>query len=127
MKKFLIPLAALALAACAGRDANPVAAYMPSDEYLSCQALEAEIQRNNAEIARLTNAENDKDGANVAIGAVGLILFWPALFALDLSDANTVEATALNSRNQNLAGIHRRNCTAPPALEAAGIAVRTVK
>ncbi|WP_119299805.1 hypothetical protein [Dongia deserti] len=52
-------------------------------------------------------SDNSDRNANIAIGAVGVLLFWPALFALDLSDAERVEIDALHRRNMHLASLAR--------------------
>jgi S1-C subfamily serine protease len=60
-----------------------------------------EIANSEAEITRLV-PEADKSGSNVALGVVGAILFWPALFAMDFSDADQIELDALRKRYNNL-------------------------
>src|SRR4029077_8974789 len=76
------------LGACAGRDPAPV---MPvslgNEQNLSCQAVYAEMNANNARISQLHAEEDSKRGQNIAMGAVALVLFWPALFAMDFKDA----------------------------------------
>lgn len=47
--------------------------------------------------------QDDADSDNVALAVTGTILFWPALFFMDLSDADKIEMEALQDRNQYLA------------------------
>ncbi|TAJ32647.1 MAG: hypothetical protein EPO67_10365 [Reyranella sp.] len=87
------------LAACAGRDAaiaQPVA--MPADQQLNCEALYAEIVGNNAKVASLQSEESSKRGQNIAMGVVGAVLFWPALFAMDFKDAAGTDRKAVEAR-----------------------------
>jgi hypothetical protein len=106
--KSLTILACLALlTACAGRDAKPVAMMSPYDRDLSCEQIEAEIQNNEAKAQQLAEEDNSAHNSNVAIGVVGALLFWPALFALDVSDAERVEIEALHDRNMHLATLQR--------------------
>jgi len=95
------------LGACAGRSAQPVAMMQPYDDGLSCEQVQAEIQSNEAKARQLTDENNSAHNANIAVGAVGVLLFWPALFALDLSDAERVEIQALHDRNMHLASLQR--------------------
>ncbi len=104
-------LGALTLGGCAGRDAHPVATVGHFDQALNCAQLQAEISRNNRYINQLVDEKNGARERNVAVGVVGALLFWPALFALDLSNAEEVEINALNNRNMYLVGqANRKDC-----------------
>lgn len=102
---------AAGLAACGGRDPRHIPVVEPNDTAMSCQALSALIANNNYRIESLF-AEHKRAGeSNVAIGVVGALLFWPALFALDTSDAERVEAQQLSDRNVYLASVAQdKNC-----------------
>jgi hypothetical protein len=91
--------------ACAGRDANPVVSYQTYDSGLSCEQIEAEIIGNEAKALQLIEEDESAHNANVAIGVVGALLFWPALFALDVGDAEMTEMRALKDRNNRLLGL----------------------
>jgi hypothetical protein len=80
---------------------------MAYDNNLSCEQIQAEISSNEAKARQLIDEDNSNRNANIAIGTVGVLLFWPALFALDLSDAERVEANALHERNTHLASMYR--------------------
>lgn len=97
----------LLLGACAGRNAAPVPMMTAYDNNLSCEQIQAEIASNEAKARQLIDEDNSNRNANIAIGTVGVLLFWPALFALDLSDAERVEAGALHERNTHLASLYR--------------------
>jgi hypothetical protein len=86
MKKLMIyTLAAcIGLSGCATASKDIAAAYVSPMQFQSydCDQLASETQRIQSRVVQLggrldTAASNDK-----AIAGVGLILFWPALFAL---------------------------------------------
>jgi hypothetical protein len=122
MKRSIITVTAFSflVTACAGRDAAPVAAYNAYDAQLSCPQIDAETAANSAKVIQLQQEKDNARAANIAIGAVGLLLFWPALFALDTSDAQDVETRALNDRNNSLAYLKTASkCTAIQTVNAA--------
>lgn len=101
---------------CAGRSASPVSMVQTHDEGLSCAQLTAEVLTNEERAKQLVQEKNSSRNRNIAVGVVGGLLFWPALFALDLSDAEKVETEALRARNQYLASLRsNQDCTVPPA------------
>lgn len=76
--------ACIALGGCATASKDITAAYVSPMQFQSydCEQLASETQRIQSRVVQLggrldTAASNDK-----AIAGVGLILFWPALFAL---------------------------------------------
>jgi len=76
--------ACIAMAGCATASKDITVAYVSPMQFQSydCEQLASETQRIQARVVQLggrldTAASNDK-----AIAGVGLILFWPALFAL---------------------------------------------
>lgn len=86
MKKFGVYTLSvcISLGGCATASKDIAAAYVSPMQFQSydCEQLESETQRIQARVVQLggrldTAASNDK-----AIAGVGLILFWPALFAL---------------------------------------------
>jgi hypothetical protein len=107
MKALTVVACLVLLTACAGRDAKPVAMMSPYDRDLSCDQIQAEIQNNETKARQLAEEDNSAHNSNVAIGVVGALLFWPALFALDVSDAERVEIQALHDRNMHLATLQR--------------------
>lgn len=102
--KFRHAVVALAIlaSACAGRDPRPVAAVRPTDKDLTCNLMLAEYYSNFKKGVRLAGATSQTTGKNVAIGVIGVLLFWPALFAMDLKGADRAELEALRGRNDHL-------------------------
>jgi hypothetical protein len=116
----------LALAACAGRDAQPVATVQALDASSDCAMINAEIQANNVRAQSLSSEENGKIAQNVATGVVGLVI-WPVWFAMDTKGAAATEGKALQARQEYLSNLAAQRCapaavpvaSAPPARRAA--------
>jgi len=109
----LIGVALIALTACGGRNANPVARYQIGDENRSCEGLKVEVAHNEQEIIKLIPYE-DATGKNVALGVTGAFLIVP-LFFMDFKDAEEMEVKALRDRNLWLTELaHRKDCSLPP-------------
>jgi hypothetical protein len=108
---------ALTLAACAGRDAAPVATVQPQDQYSDCSMITAEIQANNKRAEELASEQNMKVAQNVAAGVVGLVV-WPVWFAMDAKVAAGTDAAALKARQEYLVNLANQRCaqaqSAPP-------------
>ncbi|WP_420403049.1 hypothetical protein [Nisaea sp.] len=110
--------AVLTLVACAGREPVMVESYQRHDEQMSCAEIDREIGRNNAAIRARVVESSDRTGRNAMVGAVGILLFWPALFALDLKDGAGQEMTGFAARNNTLVQYGReRGCDIQIALD----------
>ena len=102
-------LAVFVLTACAGRPPDPVAVVQPMDDVMSCDAIYAEINRNNERLAELGQERGAKVAQNVAAGIAGAIFILP-LFLMDFQGAASTDARALESRNQYLSTMVRSRC-----------------
>jgi len=123
MKKYLKTLTCAAaitglLSACAGRDPQPVAAVQPQDRMTDCATVQYEQQVNASRMAYLLSEASTTNNNNVAMGAVGLFLFWPALFAMDFKNAPATEQAALANRQAYVAALIAQKCGAPPRIAA---------
>lgn len=98
----LILAVGIVVAACGGRTANPVSIVRATDGQLSCSLMSAEIETNNQRARTLAKERDDARTKNALIGTAGVLLFWPALFALDLKPAEKQEIGALRDRNGHL-------------------------
>jgi hypothetical protein len=107
--------AAIALASCAGRDAQPVATVQPQDAMSDCAMISAEIQANNIKIKELADEKGMKVAQNVAAGVAGLVI-WPIWFGMDFKGAADKDLVALQSRQEYLTQLAAARCTsaAPP-------------
>lgn len=93
------------LAACAGREAHPVALVQPQDDTESCTSIGEEVASDQAKIVNLGKQRADHNANNAVVGAIGLVLFAPALFALDTTDYERQEMTAFQERDTHLLAI----------------------
>ena len=112
-----IGIAALcvALGACAGRAPAPVAVVQPTDRYMDCTAILAEVTANNERVKQLAADKGLKTTQNVAAGVAGL--FIPVLwFGMDFQGTADTEITALQSRQQYLSMLaDQKRCGEEPA------------
>ena len=92
--------AAIVVAGCGGRAANPVMVHQYGDERKSCKAIERELQFIEEEITRLV-PKTDKTGKNVALGITGWFFIVPWFF-MDLSQAEQIEVNAYRQRYNHL-------------------------
>lgn len=79
--------------------------YQYGDEKKSCEFLKAEVAECEADIAKKYQKMKNKRNANVVLGATGAIIFWPALFFMDLKGTEKVELEALQKRHKSLGRI----------------------
>ena len=96
-----LSISAVILSGCAGRKPNPVAEVQPGDATLTCKQLYNEVRVNNEAILGLIGEKRKSQGGNVAAG-VGAVVFFPALFFLNVKGAAGEEARAYQRRNQGL-------------------------
>ncbi|MEM8511434.1 outer membrane murein-binding lipoprotein Lpp [Massilia sp. MP_M2] len=86
MKKTMtsIVAASIALAGCATASKDVPIAYTSPMQYQSydCDQLGSEIQRIQSRVGQLGSRLDEAASNDKAIAGVGIILFWPALFAL---------------------------------------------
>jgi hypothetical protein len=109
MRFIFIAVACVLCAACAGRDAQPVATVQPHDQVSDCAMITAEIEANNAKVQELANERGLKVAQNVAAGVTGIIV-WPVLFAMDFKGAADHDLAALQARQQFLTNLAVQRC-----------------
>jgi hypothetical protein len=109
MRFFIIAIACVFCAACAGRDAAPVATVQPHDQVSDCAMITAEIEANNAKVRELADEKGMKVAQNVAAGVVGIVV-WPVLFAMDAKGAADQDMAALQARQQFLTNLAVQRC-----------------
>jgi hypothetical protein len=108
----------LLLAGCGGRPANPVQTVQATDASVPCAVLRVEYDSNEARARSLVSDKQTAENQNVALAAVGLLLAWPALLAMDLKPTEKVELRALRDRNQHILNLMKvRNCPQTPELK----------
>lgn len=92
----------IALNGCAGRDANPVPEIQANDSRLSCKELVIQMNINNNAISGLMGEQKRTQNNNAVAVGVGAIVFFPALFFMNLKGADKAEALAYQRRNKGL-------------------------
>jgi hypothetical protein len=113
MRHVLLVGMTLALAACAGRDPQPIATVQAQDSYADCTQIRAEIEANNIKAQQLADEQGLKVAQNVGAGVVGLVI-WPVWFGMDFKDAAGKEVAALQARQQYLTTLATDRCRPPP-------------
>lgn len=103
-------LCMMAFSACAGRNAVPTATVQPHDSTSNCTMVSAEIEANQQRIAQLRSESTGTAVGNVALAVVGVAIFPPLLFAMDLKDAASTERESLNQRNSFLTRLASERC-----------------
>jgi hypothetical protein len=102
-------VAALSLAACAGRAPAPVQTVQLKDSQMDCTAINAEINANTQKQADLGSEKGSKVAQNVAAGVTGLVV-WPLWFAMDFQGAADTESKALEARDEYLSTLALQRC-----------------
>ena len=114
----IVALAA-ALAGCAGRAPAPVAIVQPTDRFMDCAAILAEVQANNGKVTALAGDEGGKTAQNVIVGVAGLVvpILW---FGMDFQGTAGKEVAALQARQQYLGTLaEQKRCGVEPEPVAA--------
>ena len=85
---FVLSVASLYLMSCASEPKDIEAQQVSTLPYesLDCDQLAEEFTRINDRVAVVTDQQEDAVTRDAAVTGVGLILFWPALFALAAGD-----------------------------------------
>ncbi len=124
MKNSLAALACagLVLAGCAGREANPVQVIQDGDAQMSCTELRQEISISQTQLTRLIGDQEAVKSKNTAAAAAGALIFFPALFFMNLKGAAKEEAKALQDRIIGLAERHNaKGCKPEIQIDAVDI------
>lgn len=103
MKKLLL-ISAVFVSACASHAHEIPAAYVSPLQYqdYSCKQISAELQRVSSRAEEVAHSVNkNADGDSTAM-AVGLILFWPALFFIDGDSPQAQEYARLKGEYEAL-------------------------
>ena len=99
------------MSGCGGRQAYPVQIAQPGDYRMSCNQMEGEISRIRYEIQNKSGQKAKGDNKDTMLFAAGMLLFWPSLFFMDLSNSDKVELEALRSRYNHLTNVYNgKNC-----------------
>jgi len=93
------------LSACAEQPDQVTRTYISPTTYqhLSCKQLISERTQLVTQVSTLTGAQKKKADSDAALMAVGMVIFWPALFGLA---AGTDHAAALSVAKGQYDAIH---------------------
>ena len=103
MKSAYIALsAAILVGGCASRATDIQASYVSPLMYqnLDCAQLQGEAQRVSERAMAAAGVQDKKAGQDAAVMAVGLVLFWPALFFTSGDGASAAEVARLKGEMQ---------------------------
>ena len=100
------------MAACAGRDPQPIATVQMTDANASCAMITAESKPTTSRCKSLLARKAPKVAQNVAAGVGGLLI--PVLwFGMDFKGAASKEVAALQARQQYLTTLAVERCGKP--------------
>lgn len=119
---------AVALAGCATASNSIATAYVSPLQFQSydCQQISAEMLRINVRVNQLAGRLDQAASNDKALVGVGMLLFWPALFALGGTKEQEAEYARLRGEYEALQAVgNQKKCTlpVPPAPVAAASAV----
>lgn len=103
----------LIISGCAKSTSDLATTYVSPVQYqnLSCDQLTAEMSRVSSRVSQLGSQLNEASSNDTAITAVGIVLFWPILFALGGTDQQEAEYSRLKGEYDALnQSIIQKNC-----------------
>jgi hypothetical protein len=110
-------LAAVSIAAgmggCAHNSNQIPAAYVSpyQFDYLTCRQLSDEAQRLSARAAQLAGVQDEKATRDAVATAVGVVVFWPALYLVGGNDLQTAELARLRGELEAIEQVSiRKRC-----------------
>lgn len=79
---------------------------------MSCRQLASEGQRVSSAAARVAGQQDKKRGSDQVLTGVGVVVFWPVLFALEGDGPTAVELGRLKGEMEAIEKISaRKNCS----------------
>ncbi|HET9338848.1 MAG TPA: hypothetical protein VFQ55_07610 [Casimicrobiaceae bacterium] len=111
-------IAALLLPACASRPDNVVASHVSTSRYAdrTCRSLARELDEVQDALRTQSAKLNDKATQDAVVTGIGVILFWPVLFALGNNAGLEGDVARLKGEEQAIRKQMRdADCEVPPA------------
>lgn len=122
MKKIAAILTMLSMVGCSTASKNIATAYVSPVTYQTydCQQIGAESARLQTRVTQLGGRLDEAAANDQAIGVVGAVLFWPALFALGGTKQQEAEYANLKGQYEALhqASIEKKCGMANPSTTA---------
>ncbi|CAG1009555.1 hypothetical protein BURK1_03677 [Burkholderiales bacterium] len=116
-----LTIAALLLPGCATRPDNVVASHVSTSRYAdrTCKSLVRELEEVQDALRAQSAKLNDKATQDAVVTGVGVILFWPVLFALGNNAGLEGDVARLKGEEQAIRKQMRdADCEAPPVRTA---------
>ncbi|WP_068085843.1 hypothetical protein [Polycladidibacter stylochi] len=117
MKKLISTFAALSMAisvaGCATNPDNITAAHVSSNSYskMSCSSIKEEFAQVNSKLLAITKEQKDARKLDTVSLTVGLVIFWPALFLLAVTDDEKEQIAQLKGQHDAVkAAALKRSC-----------------
>ena len=97
MRPLLAVLSAVLLASCASRSSEVTASYVSGLQYqgYTCVQLAQEAEAISSRAAQLAGAQDSKATRDAVATTVGVVVFWPMLFAVRGDDNTTAELSRM--------------------------------
>lgn len=97
-----VSVALLALGGCASRPDDISAAYVSPLPYqqLTCEQLAIEAQRVSTSAVAAAGAQNQQASNDAVATAIGVVVFWPALFLIKGDNSKAAEVARLKGEMQ---------------------------
>jgi len=101
-KTLALAVAVATLAGCASNPDKIDADYVPASKYSgkSCDELDALFAKNHNAKQKLNRQMQSASKKTKAVGWVGALVFWPALFFMEGKDVSADEALAMYKGNE---------------------------
>ena len=116
-----LSIAAVLLPGCASRPDNVVASHVSSSRYAdrTCKSLARELDEVQDALRAQSAKLNDKATQDAVVTGVGVILFWPVLFALGNNAGLEGDVARLKGEEQAIRKQMREaDCDPPPKSSA---------
>ncbi len=114
MKKLFVTLAMLSVSACASNPDKISSSYVSPIQYsdYSCKQVALEMGNVSRRVSELYGSLDKEASADTAQMAIGLVLFWPALFFLEGGDGpQAAEYARLKGEREALETVAvQKNC-----------------
>ncbi len=101
------------ISACASKSTDIEPAYVSPVQYeaLNCRQLGREGQRVSAAASRVAGKQDKQRGNDQVLTGVGVVVFWPVLFALEGDGPTAVELGRLKGEMEAIEKVSvRKNC-----------------
>ena len=116
-----LAIAAMLLPGCATRPDNVAASHVATSRYAdrTCKSLSRELDEVQDALRAQSAKLNDKANQDAVVTGVGVILFWPVLFALGNNSGLEGDVARLKGEEQAIRRQMREaDCEVPPAKAA---------